>query len=132
MKSSNSFNQTFNQTLMASLNILGSFLKNTQHPTLRTAEKEVHLFSGDNTLVTVSDQDIKVAGISFQEKLRPDHGSGREPFRETQWENFLKDISSSIVRINHLGISYFSTNINEEVERIKSLLEKTSFRLYTE
>jgi hypothetical protein len=47
-------------------------------------------------------------------------------------QKFISDLGKNIVRINHLGVSYYCSDIDQEIESYKKLLENTSFNLHEE
>ncbi|MDO8658235.1 MAG: hypothetical protein Q7K55_05830 [Candidatus Levybacteria bacterium] len=119
----------FNKNLIELLKVLNEVLE--EKPPLRVNENEVILMTGERELVKITNKDILVANQSFKEKIRANEQSGSDIDLE-KFKGFLKEIQGSIVRLNHLGVSYFCQDLNTETLVIKNSVKKNDFKLYKE
>ncbi|MDO8528767.1 MAG: hypothetical protein Q7S06_02655 [Nanoarchaeota archaeon] len=49
-----------------------------------------------------------------------------------QFNQFIDEISDSIVRLNHIGINYSCRNIKDELKEYKKLIDKSNYKIYEE
>ena len=87
----------------------------------------------NETLVEIKEESILVVGNDVTKKvfsiLSP---SFSDVIENNQIKTFLIALKESLIRINHLGISYSCVNIEKEIVEIKKSLFGTSFKLYEE
>lgn len=90
-----------------------------------SSDKSFVIPSSDNpTLVSVSDSEITLKSTSLNSRITPVKTSKLETSISIQsLQAFIADIISlSSIQLNHFGISYYCTDIETEIENIKSLL----------
>lgn len=105
--------------------------RNDKSP-LRITSNAITLQNGATALATISPSDILVAGDDFQDKIVSSELADSNSLLGEKFTNFLDVVSSRIVRLNHLGLSYFCKDINQEVTRLKALAEQSGIPLYKE
>lgn len=99
---------------------------------LSLSNKSTSLHLDDESLVDINEKSILLLGKEdISQRILP------VPQRKVsscinldKLEKFCSKID--IVRLNHLGISYGISDIGKELDHLKSLLDKTTFRLYEE
>ncbi len=92
------------------------------------------LLSGSKTLFEISPTSAKLLGKhGVSAKLKPSEPSTkRAMIGDAELRAFFEAISDSVVRLNHLGISYSCTSINQEIGELTKLLEGSGLHLYQE
>jgi hypothetical protein len=87
----------------------------------------------NETLVEIKEKSILVVGNDVTKKVFSILSSNSSDVIENnQIKIFFADLKDSLIRINHLGISYSCVNIEKEIVEIKKSLFGTSFKLYEE
>jgi|GEM_PF-825931 len=85
------------------------------------------------TLAEVNEESIFVVGSDVAKKIFQTNGSSvSNSVSIGRIENFFEALKGSLVRLNHLGISYSCVNIEKEIVEIKKSLLGTNFKLYEE
>jgi hypothetical protein len=59
-------------------------------------------------------------------------GEYDQKIESKQIVNFIKNISNSIIRLNHVGIAYFCTDIEKEINFYKKMLKNSKIKIYEE
>ncbi len=84
-------------------------------------------------LVEVNEESISVVGGDFTARIFPARNSSvSDSISIGRIKNFFDKLNDSLIRLNHLGISYSCVNIENELVEIKKLLHGTNFKLYEE
>lgn len=122
----------FNRSVLQALGDLDQALRTrTGYSPLEVSRAGVTLLCGGRELVRVTPSDIVAAGMSFQ----PEFGTPQPapvPAFQDKFVGFLGAISGRLVRLNHLGVSYFPEDVDAEAQKIKHSVGKTPFSLYEE
>lgn len=92
----------------------------------------IALQSGDTTLATISTTDICIAGENFEDKIVFSKSDVSNSLIEEKFMNFLNVVGDKVVRLNHLGISYFCEDIVQETARLKNLAVLNGVPLFQE
>lgn len=87
----------------------------------------------DEQLTEINEESISMAGADVTARIFPACNSNvSDSISVESIKNFFTELKDSLVRLNHLGISYSCTSIENELVEIKKLLRGTSFKLYEE
>ena len=116
-------NSAFNEFLLESLKELSGVLQNSP---LRIEEDSVSLLSGDLKIATITSTDILVGETSYQKVMNK---TGKST--EAQ-HGFFREIGNRIIRLNHLGISYFTEDMDEDIEKLKYTARQLNAHAYEE
>lgn len=93
----------------------------------------VEVVVGNDTLVTLRESEMVLCdNLYLESKIQPEMPSEEQSFDIHLWKLFLQKASDSIVRLNHIGISYYSENVEDEIVLIKNVLEQSGLYLYEE
>lgn len=125
----------FNETLLQIINILAIDLGEKTRPFLTAGGQLAILRLSDTSLVEITSSDISVLGdSSFGENIIPsDHIQTDRIINSNDFANFIKESSPSLLRLNHLGISYKVPDIEKEIEKIGKLVKThLNIHLYEE
>lgn len=78
------------------------------------------------TLVEVSDSQVVINGVSFNDRITPSKPSKlKERIPVDSFKSFITELSrASEVKLNHFGISYYCTSIELETANIKRLVDR--------
>ena len=79
-----------------------------------------------------SDSIILNEKINLLKKIRIKDYNENYESKINQFESFIKEISNSIIRLNHVGIAYFCKNINDEIESYQEILKNSKMKIYEE
>ena len=80
-------------------------------------------------LVEITADEIILNGENLEEKILCEN-KDKIPTKIHNFTPFLKEISHSITRLNHIGISYFCENIDKEIGTYEKILENSNFKIY--
>jgi len=87
----------------------------------------------DKPLVEVNEESISIVNGNVTTRIFPAcNSSVSDSIGIERIKNFFNELKDSLVRLNHLGISYSCVNIENELVEIKKLLHGTNFKLYEE
>jgi hypothetical protein len=92
----------------------------------------IKLLSGNNKLVEIADNQLRLCGYDITDKLLAKTDKLDIKIDPEKLANFVNDISDSFLRLNHIGISYAVVDIDSEISLIKSIVQNTDFNLYEE
>ena len=95
-------------------------------------DDSIALYSGNSLLCKLTNNKIFLCGKDISEKLKPKKDRLETRLKEKSFENFIEEISDSLLRLNHIGINYWCSNIEDEINFYKELLKGTSIKLYEE
>jgi hypothetical protein len=88
---------------------------------------------GIKDLIKINSDRVLIAGrIDFEQKISNQGLTIKNQVDLSKFNKIIKNISSSIVRLNHVGISYFCRNIDKEVDQIKSQLSGSKWKIFEE
>ncbi len=97
---------------------------------LKVDENEALIFSGEDVLIKLSQDYLLLFGkYNLQNKIVVD--KTESTIQLSKIKEFLKEISKSIVRLNHLGINYFCKSYQDEVNEYSKKLN-VPFKLFRE
>lgn len=113
-------------------NLAMSKLENSFNETLIAMLDELNRFVGYNIdLLKLTPTDIFLGNHNFQGDLVSEK-TGNEINMKGNFSFFLESISKSIIRLNHLGISYFCEDIEKEIALLKKVTASNDLPLYEE
>lgn len=118
----------FNKLLLAVLRDLNHILKKSP---LQAESEEISLISGNKKLIRITSSDILLGEHSFQEEI-VGTSNGKDIQIKENFSSFLKSISGSVMRLNHMGVSYFCENMSTEIVKMKKVTERNGLPLYEE
>jgi len=90
------------------------------------------LVSGGNAFLELDGKSIKLCGSDVTHKIVAKRSKFNKPLVEENWRNFIKELGSSFIRLNHLGINYGCDNFEREISYYKQLISGTGLNLYEE
>lgn len=122
----------FNGVLLQVLRSVDRSLGSKGNSPFVSAPYGIAINTGDKNLVTVTGNDIVIAGESFQGKLVKPSTIPSTPNINQRLDSFLNGISGSLVRLNHVGVSYFCDDLQKEVENLKGVSGSANISLYEE
>lgn len=94
--------------------------------------QKVQLFSGSSKLLELDKNTITLCGQNITNKILATRNTLVERSKNDQWNNFLSELDSSLIRLNHLGISYCCSDFESEILYYKKILANQVFSLYEE
>lgn len=115
-----------NQTLLKLLKILA---------TEKSIGGAINFNSGSAVIanfIEVDNESILLNQKDIEKKIILDDAGGGNSIATTEFEEFIKKLSPNIVRLNHVGISYFCPNLSLEIEYYRNLLKDSILSLYEE
>jgi hypothetical protein len=87
----------------------------------------------NDTLVEISEESIILLGADITKRIFPASNSDvNSSIDIDRINNFFTELKDSLIRLNHLGISYSCVSIKNELIEIKKILHGTKFKLYEE
>lgn len=122
--------QSFNRTLLRLLTKLHEFLDKDNKSPFTIVKDSIRLIHYGKELIHVTPYDIKIAGESFQSKLKGIAGSDSTDLPE-KYMNFIKAIPGGI-EVDHVGISYWCDDMDTEKVRIKELAASKGIPVHEE
>ena len=100
---------------------------------LVTKQEGISLQVGKEPLFTLSPSAFLFLGkVNLNDKLGVKNQKGADFLKEKEYAAFLKEIVSSIRRLNHLGVGYFCQDSAGEIAILKGCLKDTPFHLFEE
>ena len=99
---------------------------------LRIANDTTTILNGDMTLATLSPSSIHVLGENFEDRILDQTAEKKSTLDDDKFTNFLDVIGDRIVRLNHIGISYFTDDLAQEAARLRDLAHTQNIPLYRE
>ncbi len=90
------------------------------------------IFSAEKLLFELDGKSIKLCGEDIDQKVSAQKDKHSFSLLEEEWRNFLKELGSSYIRLNHVGISYACNNIEQEISYYKKLVFRHGSGLYEE
>lgn len=120
-----------NERILDLLRALDTALKQNGASPFTVDESPVALFSNQKQLLRVESDDIIVIGKSFQDILAR-RNEKETAYSRGSFRDFLGAISKDLVRLNHLGLSYFVEDPAKETDSLKELAKKSEVNLYKE
>jgi len=107
-------------------------LKNRQFSKYLIINNSAKLYSNNSLLLEINDNKILLCGHDLTDKLMPKDDKLNKTLDSRAFGNFLKNISGSLLRLNHLGINYWCDDIDAEIKFYKKIINGSSFDLYEE
>jgi len=100
---------------------------------LRVENSKAFINIKSKTLVEINYEDIiLIDSVGYKNKLRARASRESAEIDLRKLNNFFNGIKNNIVRLNHVGISYFSDDFNLEVDNIKKEFKNSDFGLFYE
>ncbi|MEI8061502.1 MAG: hypothetical protein WCG99_04425 [Candidatus Berkelbacteria bacterium] len=90
------------------------------------------LVSGGNAFLELDGKSIKLCGSDVIHKIVAKRSKFSKPLVEESWRNFIKELGSSFVSLNHLGINYACENFEQEISYYKQLISGSGLSIYEE
>ncbi|MFH1522958.1 MAG: hypothetical protein ABIE43_04055 [Patescibacteria group bacterium] len=122
-----------NKSIIEILNHLHSLGIEEINKRLEVNDNLLTINSGDQILATIKLDSINLFdSVNLQNKLKVLNKFNEETIDILNLKKFFNKISDSIIRLNHIGISYYCDNIDQELEKLKNKLKDTIFNIYEE
>lgn len=122
----------FNNVLLQSLRSVDRSLGSKGNSPFVSAAYGIAINTERKNLITVTGNDIVIAGKSFQDMLVKPSTLPATPDINQRLDSFLNGISENLVRLNHVGISYFCDDLQEEIQNLGELSKSADIPLYEE
>jgi len=120
------------KSIITILNLLKSINNDKINKYLEIYNNTVKIKLDDSILCSIdSDSIILNEKIDVLKKIIIDNGKNKE-IESKQIANFIKDISNSIIRLNHVGIAYFCKDIKDEINLYQKLFRNSNLKIYEE
>lgn len=122
-----------NKQLILILQDLAKYL--TDNKSLIVDGKQIRLVVGTTEIMRLTTDELFLAGEHNVEAsiLDPDNVLPKPfPVQVDRFHKFIKEISRSKIRLNHLGIKYFSSNFNSERDKYKEWGREVGLYVYQE
>jgi hypothetical protein len=115
------------------INILKLIYEEEKKSYLKVFEDKAEIFvSEDKKLVEITQSTISLGNnIDLFKKLRSKENNINS-IDEVKLTNFLTTLKPNIIRLNHVGISYFCEDPKTEIEKYKEVLTDTDLKIYQE
>lgn len=116
------------------VNLLSAFanINNGQVNKYLRFKQAIQLFSGTSKLLEINENTIQLCGHDITNKLLAKHDKLNKDLTDNNWSKFLSELDNSLLRLNHLGISYACNDFKSEILYYKKLLVSHNFSLYEE
>lgn len=122
----------FNSILLKSLRSVDTALGSRGNSPFVSATHGIAMNNNGTNLITVTGNDIVISGKSFQDRLvKPSSFSATHDINQ-RLDSFFNGVWDSLVRLNHLGVSYFCDNLEEEAQEIQELTGSANVSLHEE
>ncbi|MCA9371658.1 hypothetical protein KC726_02045 [Candidatus Woesebacteria bacterium] len=109
-----------------------SLVNNQQIQNCLHVDNSAKLFSGSNLLTKIDNKQISVCGHNVLDKVLAKKDRLQRGVKDKGFSDFLNDIASSVLRLNHVGISYTVEHIMSEVAWYKKVTKNSGFDLFDE
>ncbi len=123
----------FNKALIDALRSVNDALREVNgNSPLVNEGRAIKVINNGTALVNVTLSDILIAGESFQDRVVTSSTSSEMTNLSQRLGTFLTGISGKLIRLNHVGVSYFADDIEQESTGIQRLAENSGIPLYEE
>lgn len=122
----------FNNVLLQSLRSVNKSLGLKNNSPFVSATHWIAINTKSKNLITVTGNDIVIAGKSFQDRLVKSSTLPTTPGINQRLDSFLNALSENLIRLNHVGISYFCDDVEEEIQSLDNLSKSAQIPLYEE
>lgn len=101
---------------------------------IKLKQDQVVIHSGLSKLLVISPDSIKVAGkidvLNKIKTLKSNNDSHLDSLKK--FRTFINHMKPFIIRLNHLGISYFCRDFQKEITSYQKVLNNTHLKIYEE
>lgn len=123
---------TLNTLITANLQVLDKVLSKRGNSPFITTHQEIVLKNSGRELARISDSEILISGENWEDKIMTTVTDGNPVKSNNNFKNFINEVSHFLTRLNHLGISYYCDNIEEEMRNIQVNTKKSGLKTYLE
>lgn len=109
-----------------------SSLHNQQVQKHLVVGNSITLFSGSKALAEIDSKQVSLCGYNLLDKLIAKKDDLNRQVTVTAFSNLLDDISGSILRLNHIGISYAVEDSESEIIFYKRIAKEAGFDFFLE
>lgn len=120
----------FNKAVIDSLRSVDHVLSPRGKSPLSFDQSGVSLMSGGNPLARITSSDLVVAGESFQRRIASDPGA--VPKMKGNFGAFLSELGDGLKALNHLGISYFDPNLEQEHKNLMHTVDDAGIEAHVD
>ena len=124
----------FNDELKRILNLLLQSNPSTVGNSLKIEDGAYTLLAGSKVLVKILGDSIQLLGRrELKTNLIPEKPTTQVfGFEANSLRAFFEDLSPAVVRLNHMGISYYPEDSDKDIKEYQALLKDTGLDLYIE
>lgn len=120
----------FNRAVIDSLTTVHQALSHRSKSPLLVDGNGVSLMSGGEPLARITPGNLVVAGESFQRRIATEPNA--VPEMRGDFGAFLNELGEGLKSLNHLGISYYVPDIEQEHEAIRHISEEAGIESHEE
>lgn len=90
------------------------------------------LVSAEKAFLEINGKSIRLCGVDIAHRIAAQKDKPDKPILRDKWLDFLEEMGTSYVRLNHLGVSYACADLDCEILRYKDLTSAWGLSLYEE
>lgn len=125
-------NPELNRQILSYLDILSASLQKKGLSTLEIQGDSAILKTDQKELTRINPNEIILAGVSGVEDKILVAGQSETKVKSSGFESFVGELGESLIRLNHLGINYFCSDLTQETDAVKEITAQSGFSLYEE
>lgn len=122
------------KNIQAIINLLSTFksINSVQVNKYLKFNHLIQLFSGNSKLLEINENAIQLCERDITKRILATYDKLNKDLADNKWSDFLSELNGSLLRLNHLGISYACNDFESEILYYKKLLVDHDFSFYEE